>query len=428
MNYLSHHFIKFELWNNSWKTFNNVSPQRLQRLINKFNPKNAYLSVNKFALYQEKNPSYETILMQQYGFIDIDGQNFNNKEECKEYFTFITAFLKINDIEIKEMVRTNDEVGGYQIVTEPKDFNNLNKLKALYPEVFTKIDTRVNDEKRVRRMPFTQNGNRSNTMAVPVSEYGEVVLPEGHLFHPQRLDNPLESQSNCKGTAISRQNAVKEDELHMFSKYFGKHLFSLQGQPVGFSSHGMGTIPNDRGQVAKQPESDPHKNPAEGDIVSTLPRHYLIRQMKNTVYLKSGCFVPVIKSRTSIPSKRLKKLQKTYSLGDIYHFLSHKGHFYISPKIMQGNRLKKVYRAFGAWSSLSEFEKYEQNWFPISNVYNMDNYKSLDTFSFSEFFQSDDSGSYSRPHSKWLSHFHYREYINLTGGEPRAFVAEFKRD
>ena len=418
MNYLSNHFIKFELWNGSWKTFDHVSPQRLKRLISKFNPKNAYLSVNKFALFQEKNPSYENIVMQKFGFIDIDGQNFKSKEECRDYFKFIVDFLKVNGVGIKEMVRTNDEVGGYQILTEPKDFNKLSKLKSLYPEIFTKIDSRVNDDKRVRRLMFTPNGNRSNTIAVPVNENGELVLPDHLRNHPNIFKRGLEHIPKN----INNPNVIPSS-----------HLFSSEGQnnagSQGFYSHGNPERDDDRGQVAKNSLNPTrHKNPAEGGIVSTLPRHYLLRQMKNVVYLKSGCFVPVIKSRTLINPKRLRKLQKTYAMGDIYHFNSHNGHFYISPKIMSKNRIKKVYRAFGAWSSLNEFEKYEQNWFPISNVYNMDTYTSVDTFEYSGVYTLDNNGSYSKPHSKWLGHFHYREYPNLTGGEPRAFLAEFRRD
>ena len=417
MNYLSHHFIKFELWNGSWKTFDHVSPNRLQRLLSKFNPKNSYLSVNKFALYQEKNPSYENIIMQRNGFIDIDGQNFENKEECKEYFTFIVSFLKMKEIEIKEMIKTNDEVGGYQIVTEAKDFNRLEQLKKIFPVTFNKIDKRVDDEKRVRRMPFTLNGNRSNTIAVPVNELGdELVLPDHLRNHPKLFNRGLEHNQET-----------------VFSNRHLKHLFSSESynndDSPRFYSHGM-PMADDRGQVAIKGAALPtrHKNPAEGDIVSTLPRHYLLRQMKNVVFLKSDCLVPVIKSRKEFSVKHLKKLQKTYAMGDIYHFLSHHGHFYISPKIMSKNRLMKVYRAFKAWSSLSELQKYNQNWFPISNCYNMDTFASLPTFSYNGIYMLDNTGSYSKPHSEWLSHYFYREYPNLTGGEPRAFLAEFKRD
>src|SRR3990167_1917412 len=146
MNYLKFIFVKLQLQDGSWKTYNRPSHKRLKRLIQKLNPKNSYMSVNRFVQYQE-HPTYQNILMEQNGFIDIDGQNFDSKEETKIYFQEVVNYLQANNISISQITRTNNTIGGYQIIVDSKDRVKLMELIAEEPVFYSLIDPRVFDEK-----------------------------------------------------------------------------------------------------------------------------------------------------------------------------------------------------------------------------------------------------------------------------------------
>src|SRR3990167_656952 len=252
MNYLKFRFVKLQLQDGSWKTYNRPSPQRLQRLIKKLNPKNSYMSINRFSQYQE-HPTYPNILMEQNGFIYIDGQNFDSKEETLVYFQEVVSYLQGNNLSISSMTRTNNTIGGYQIIV---DSNDREKLMSLIQEdsvFFSFIDSRVFDEKRVGRLPNTWNGNR-NSLAVEVDITGTPIN--------------LYTTISMNGTGDYTPNTSFPPAYHP--------------QPFagGFYSHGM-PMANDKGRNVS--DTRPHTKTAKGGIMSTLPRHYFVRQMKNKI-------------------------------------------------------------------------------------------------------------------------------------------------
>ena len=390
MNYLKFRFVKLQLQDGSWKTYNRPSPQRLQRLIKKLNPKNSYMSINRFSQYQE-HPTYPNILMEQNGFIDIDGQNFDSKEETLVYFQEVVSYLQGNNLSISSMTRTNNTLGGYQIIVDSKDRAKLMRLIQEDSVFFSLIDSRVFDEKRVGRLPNTWNGNR-NSLAVEV---------------------------DATGTPINLNTIIPINSINYTKTPLFPPAYHPQPFAGGFHSHGM-PMANDRGRNV--PDTTPHTKTAKGGIMSTLPRHYLVRQMKNVVYWKSSSYVPVVKFPFPISNKRIQKLQKAYSLGDAYHFSDHKGDYVLFPKIVSYRRLEKVYRAFNS-VSLAELQSFGLNWFPVSNIMDIEKKEVIPTLHFKGCYESDCNGSYSKPHLKFLSKFFFKNYSNLTGNKPRIYLA-----
>ena len=304
----------------------------------------------------------------------------------------MVTVLQSNTISISQMTRTNNTIGGYQIIVDSKDRAKLMELIAEEPVFYSLIDPRVFDEKRVGRLPNTWNGNR-NSLAVEVDITGTPIN--------------LYTTISMNGTGDYTPNTSFPPAYHP--------------QPFagGFYSHGM-PMANDKGRNVS--DTRPHTKTAKGGIMSTLPRHYFVRQMKNTVYWKSSSYIPVVKFTFPISKKRIQKLQKAYSLGDAYHFSDHKGDYVLFPKIVSYRRLEKVYRAFNS-VSLAELQSFGLNWFPISNIVDIEKKEVIPTLKFKGCYESDCNGSYSKPHLKFLSKFFFKNYSNLTGNKPRIYLA-----
>lgn len=151
-------FVKFQLWNGKWIVFNKPSVNRLRRLLVKHNPKNAYISVQKYLNYKEHNQTYKEVQIGKEEVIDIDGQKFKDVKEVWAEASKIMSCLRSKEVQINDFIVTNSSVGGYQIVINNPDEKLINDLSNGF-----NIDTKVfNDKKRVRRLVWSYNGNRSS--------------------------------------------------------------------------------------------------------------------------------------------------------------------------------------------------------------------------------------------------------------------------
>jgi len=251
-NNLSFRFIKMELENGRWRTYFNLDEETFIGLLNKLLPKNVYISVNKWLNYNEKKPE-RNILLNRCFFIDIDGQEFKDKESSKRYFIKINNYLKEEKICIEERICSNEKIGGYEIIVKPCCYSKTLRLIRNHPQRFRKIDSRVFDEKRVRRLAYSWNGNR-DSFSYPVDSTGH-PLPKDLL----------------RGMFLNKESPL-------FPYFQSKKL------GVGFNA-----------TKGKRIDLHRHKIKRSAEISSNLPSHYLIRQVSNSVIGKKGLYVPVIK-------------------------------------------------------------------------------------------------------------------------------------
>jgi len=366
-------FIKMETQDNKWLTFN-PSKQRLLRLIKKHNPKNVYVSVNQWVRYKEQNRTYPNLVLKEYGFIDIDGQNFTNKEVCRQYFEDINKVL--SDIHIISRVRTNNTIGGYQILTCPCCLNKFREL--LKNPIFDKTDRNVYDLKRVRRLTGSFNGNRSS-WACDVDSTG----------HPKPQGLNSLNLEDCYTSGMPKADDSKDVLTDLTS---------------------------------------PNKIKGRQAIRSKLPAHFLVKQISNSCSGVSNLYVPVLKFRRMPHQKYLLNLQKAYNLGDLYIFRYHMGFSVISPKTSQFGRLIKIYKHLGQRNlkSYNELVKFKQNFMCTSDLFDLDKLCEVNTFKFIGVMEQACGGSYSRPHITWLQKYYKGHYSNLIGdSNPKFSVGIF---
>lgn len=447
------HYFKFQLWDNSWKCYWNPSLQKLQRLILN-NYKNVYVSLNRF-LYYKEHTSYRhhNKILERLLLIDIDGQNFKNKQECERYFIKILGFLKHHHCHIQEIVMTNDTVGGFQITIK-----SCCRHKVLYHisenQLFKKIDFKVFDDKRIKRPHFLSwNGNK-NCPAIPLFKEGLRDFPQnlGSLpsfeNHPQRVLNGRQSGEQIplsKSKDLNIASSEKEIVIHLsplFPHPLSKDGFHALGMPQAMRdvpqplepvlagkpsevAMSQDCIEADDNRVVERQQYPPSEHWQGQEIKSNLPCRFLVRQISSSVYGSPNNYVPVLKFPIKPSLKRLKRLQKAYNLSDIYLFQNHLGFVAVSPKTAQKERLYKIYKKAGCWKSLNELQKFRQNWLPISDIYDLKERKKVESFELLDILYSEADGFYSYPHSLFLKKYLNKNYPNLIGTKPKVFVAEF---
>ena len=454
--------IKIEDSQGIWKTYNfqNNIKEKIKRA------KNVYVSVNKFINFKEHPTyNYQNKIMKKYGLIDIDGQDFKNINECKNYFLHILNFLKEKNIRIDEIVQTNSVVFGFQILIHPNSYKKFIYLLASSllreEDMFKKIDWRViNDDKRVRRLKNTWNSNH-NSMAIPllnrrVLEFFQknwiVSLPVAKttpVFNPTGI-----SKSQDLNSLVSNKELVI-DFSNLFEKLsplFSRHYKESGGFPLPSTqkSHALGmpldtdkqplepvsagkpskvvnllNEANDNKAVAIQPILTSEQRQGQ-EIKSNLPCHFLVKQISSSVYGSKNNYVPVLKYFKKPSSRRIKRLQKAFSLGDVYLFQNHQEFVTVSPKTAQKERLEKLYKKARCWKSLSELAKFKQNWIFCSNIFDLNKRKSIKTIRLLDFFPQEANGYYSYPHNLFLKKYHNMEYNNLIGTKLKVYVAEFR--
>lgn len=432
---LKFRFLKIETYEGNWKTFYPITEEKLKKIMLKYNPKNTYISVNQFLNYKEHNKTYnfQNHIIFKYGLIDIDTQNFNSKEEAIDYFNKIILFLQKKKIQISEINATNI-YGGFQILIHPKSYKRFNYVltsSLLRGEtIFDKIDWKVMDDKRVRRYCPSWNGNK-NCYAYPL------FLPECFKYHP--FQNDTRDYAQPKDLNISKliENQIEQG-------VFLSPLFSLHhslGMPLenGSLQHLAPVLAGKPNNVVENPSKNKADDKTAGNspnltseqrrgqaIKSPLPRHFLVRQISSSVYGSPNNLVLVLKYLQKPPLNRIRRLQKAYSLGDMYILQNHEGFVAISPKTAKKERLEKIYKKARCWKSLSELSKFKQNWIYISNLYDLEQRKSVNTFKFIDVLEQDADGFYSYPHSLLLKKYHNKNYPNLIGTNPRVYTAEFE--
>lgn len=405
MNTNKFRFIKFQLKDNSWRTYFNPSEKRLKKLLVKHQPKNVYRSVNRWIMYQE-HPSYPNRMIQHFGLVDVDGQNFDNKEECYSYFSEVCNLLESEEIQIEEKVCTNNSIGGFQALISPDSLQKFHVLLENHPQRFLKLDYRVHDDKRVCRLPRTWNGNR-NSLSYSIS---------------QALNNSY----------IQIQKGIGRDNC-LSPLFPSVHDMYLKPTEVdwGFSTLGMSYQADDKGQVRKNSDTRPNITTESAQIESNEPLHhtdtFLVKQISNSVIGVKNLYVPVIKLKYCPSPRLIRKLQKTYRMGDLYLFQYHSGFFLIGPKVFQKERLFKIYKAAKAWASLKELQTYKQNWITISNAIDESIYSKIETFKYLSFHENSANGWYSNSILYWLKRFNPKDYENMIGNKPTVHYARFKR-
>lgn len=375
---LKFRYVKMELQDGSWRTFYPINENQLNKKIKLLHPKNCYVSVNKWLRYEE-HPRYrhQNKLMEKQALIDIDGQEFESPEHAKGYFSKILGILKENNICIDEVVQTNSTLGGYQILIKPCCTEQFFDLKNHLLSVFDRIDSRVFDLKRIRRLPNTWNGNKKSYSV-------SLVLPDCLENHPLMVSGNRETQS--LGMALVK--------------------------------------PNDKFCAQKRNNSD-IKTKGRTKIKSNLPSHFYVKELSNSVNGLKNCYIPVLKFWNKPSKRRLLRLQKTYNLGDLYFFKTHLGYMAICPKICSRERLLKIYQAVKCFSCISELNKYRQNWMFVSNIFDSTKQK-IDTFKFLFCLSKETKGWFSYGHLKFLNKYIDKDYSNVIGNEQKVFVAEFK--
>lgn len=415
------HFVKIETQQGRWIT---LQPQNnLERKIKELNPKNIYVSVNQFLKFKEHNKtySYQNIPIKKYSLIDIDGQEFNNKEECFDYFKGIFQFLKDNSIQIEKIVCTNTIVGGFHILISPCSYMDFFALYKNHTQRFLKIDARVlNDDRRVRRLENTFNGNKGC--------YSFEIPKDLNISEINKINN-LAYISPLFPNAVMANDSIRFDTLGMpyedmdkkFRQMLLESCIAKGSQPFPLQN----IEADDNVAVEKQPILT-IKTKRNAQIKSNgFPQHFLVREMSSSIMGVKDLYCPVLKLKSK-PSKRfIKNLQK-YHIGDLYCFKGHLGHYLISPKAHQFRRLEKVYRKMKVWTSLSELQKFHTNWIYISNIFDLEQRKYLKTFNFIECYEKDANGDYSKAHLFWLQKYYKKYYPNQIGTEiPKIYIAEF---
>jgi len=157
-NTIKFRFVKFQLNGGKWLVWHNPSVDRLRRLFIKHNPKNAYISVQKFLYFKEHNNTYKNLQIGNEELIDIDGQKFKDKREVWAEASKVTSFLRTNGAKINDFVVTNSSVGGYQISIDNPSEKLINDLSHKF-----NIDKKVlNDKKRVKRLVWSYNKNKNS--------------------------------------------------------------------------------------------------------------------------------------------------------------------------------------------------------------------------------------------------------------------------
>ena len=383
-----------EKWEGVWLTYFNPSPQRLQRLIARHQPKNLYLSVNQYLRYKEHN-LFSNILLNKFGLIDIDGQNFNDKLETKQYFIQINEILKEADIHVAENVCTNNTIGGYQIIIVPCCYKKFCNLIQNHPQHFSKVDTRVFDEKRVRRMPQSYNGNRGS-----------------FSYYVDDLGNPKDLNNSLIQDKLTARYSVR---------------LSYEVQTTGMSQDET----DDKGVAFNAQHISPCKTKRGQENSSNLPSHFIVRQISNSVFGTKGLHIPYIKFNYKPSPRRIRRLQKFYNLGDIYLFKFHLGYALLSLKVFDAPRLRKIYKAFKSYSSYNEFIKFNQNWIFMSNIIDLNNNQKINSFEFLELYPAESNGCYSNTHLYWMtqsSFWQSKVYSNSIGNKSEIYIAEFERD
>jgi len=407
-------FFKIEDYFGRWFCYYNPSPQRLKRIIMKIKPKNVYVSVNKWLRYKENNTTYPNILFEENLLIDIDGQNFETKRECEEYFIEILNFLKEHKTHIQEIVSTNQTVGGFQLLIK-----YCCRHKILYHigtnPLFSKIDKKVFDEKRVRRASGYFNGNKE------CYAYS--------LFLPLCFGNRDDIPKDLNITELENDWQDFSTPLFILPNFvWGEYIpLNALGMPLDTDKEPVTNLLNeadDNKAVAIQPILTSKQRQGK-KIKSNLPCSFIVKQISNSVYGSPNNYVPVLKYPIKPSSRRIRKLQKTYLLGDVYLFQNHQEFVAISPKTVQKERLEKIYRKAGCWKSLSELAKFRQNWVFCSNIYSLDSSKILDTFKFIDIYENNVNGYYSKPHLRFLNKFFKKEYSNQIGTKLKVYTARF---
>lgn len=415
-------YIKLEM-QDGWFTYSNPSKPKLQKLISR-NPKNIYVSVNKFLSYKEHNSTYkfQNRIMFRYGLIDIDSQDFSSKEEAIDYFNEIILFLQKKKIKISEINATNI-FGGFQVIIHPdsyKKFKYILTSSLLRDEkLFKRIDWKVMDDKRVRRYAPSWNNNK-NSPVIPLFKE-EISLPFGmktapNVFNERQMGEqipPLQSQD------LNNREIIPFQDLSPRYEIVSNGGFHSLGMPLD-----MEYKADDNEVVESTP---PRSEQRQGQAVERkLPCRFLVRQISSSV--SPNNYVPVLKFPIKPSLKRIRRLQRAYSMGDVYLLQTHMGFMAISPKTAQKERLYKIYKKAGCWKSLNELQKFKQNWIFCSNIYNLNQRKSIESIRLLDILEQEADGFYSYPHSLFLKKYLNKNYPNLIGTKPKVYTALFSRD
>lgn len=422
---LKFRFVKIETWDSEWRTFYPVTEQKLQNIITRYNPKNTYLSKNKFLFYKEhKSYRHESKLLEEYGLIDIDGQKFSNKKECRDYFMKILKILLRKKIQIEEIVQTNDVLNGFQILISPCSAKELSILAKTSP--FRRIDRIVFDLKRVRRLSGTLNGNRgcckSMLLYSKEAKYLNIsVLKDFISLLPHRLSQ-TRPQTRLHGSSdgFNALGMPLENDLQPLEP-----VLTGNSAKVGISSKNKAD--DIKGKNPFYPRQN--KGRASGQEEVSLPPYFAVKQIQSSIQPLKSLYVCVMKFNRKMPEKRLVRLQKAYNLGDVYVFRNHAGYCYISPKAFSPQRLGKIYRKARCWKSLNELDKFRNNWIYCSNIIDIHKKKILNTLEFLGVYEQEANGWHSRAHLDFLGKYYFKPYSHTIGSEkPRVYTAVFESE
>ena len=185
---------------------------------------------------------------------------------------------------------------------------------------------------------------------------------------------------------------------------------------------GMPEKADDNGTAMKQLTA-PDKISKRTASSGKLPLYFKVMQISNSVKRENYVLCAKFSYKPSI--RKIKRAQKVYSTGDLYLFSFFNGFMLLSMKCFQSKRLQKIYKALGSWSSYNEILKFKQNWIYCGDIKSEKGHEKGQKFGLIDIFEEDAEGHYSNTHRQFLRHFYHKEYPNLIGGSPKAYIAEF---